>query len=374
MMSDSIRVLVIDDSALMRQMISRILKEAGFDVVGVARDGIEGLEAVRRLNPDVVTLDVEMPRMDGLSMLRQLMKVHPVPVVMLSSLTQAQAPATVEALSLGAVDFVPKPGGGISLNIDEVADQLVHKVRTAAKARVTPLAGARSEPVRPARTAARVAKEPGGVAAPGASASAPPAESKSRPELPRRLVVVGSSTGGPRALVELVTRLPGDFSAPMVIVQHMPAGFTASLAARLDSLSQLAVAEAKEGVVPQPGEIWVAPGGFHLLFDRQGRMRLDNSQPPHLGVRPAVDLTMESAVEVWRDGLIGVILTGMGMDGAKGARRIKQHGGLVVAQDEATSVVYGMPRAVVEMGLADHVAPIETIAGILAAVVRRAAS
>lgn len=350
-MERRVRVLVVDDSALMRRMVSRILASAGFEVVGAARDGVEGLEACATLRPDVVTLDVQMPRMDGLSMLRRLMEENPTPVVMLSSLTQAQAPATVEALALGAVDVVAKPGGAISLNIDEVAEELVRKVRVAATARVRRLpaaeAGAPREPGPP--QAQREAAAPGRA---------------------KLIVVVGSSTGGPSALAELFSRLRRDFPAPIVVVQHMPAGFTASLAARLDTLSALDVKEAEEGVVPERGGAWVAPGGYHLLFDADGRMRL-SSDPPHLGVRPAADLTMESAAEVWGSGVIGLVLTGMGMDGARGARRIKQRGGVVLAQDEETSVVYGMPRAVVEMGFADEVAPIQEMAFRLEAWVRK---
>ena len=350
-MERPVRVLVVDDSALMRRMVSRILTDAGFEVVGTARDGVEGLEACARLRPDVVTLDVQMPGMDGLAMLRRLMEENPTPVVMLSSLTRAQAPATVEALALGAVDVVAKPGGAISLNIDEVAGELVRKVRIAATARVRRLSKGEGGALR--KLAARRPAE-------GAEASGPA----------RLIVVVGASTGGPSALAELFSRLPGDFPAPVVVVQHMPAGFTASLAARLDSLSALVVEEAQEGVAPFRGGAWVAPGGFHLVFDADGKMRL-SSDPPHLGVRPAVDLTMESAAEVWGSGVIGLVLTGMGMDGARGARRIKQRGGVVLAQDEESSVVYGMPRAVVEMGFADEVAPIQEMASRLEAWVRK---
>lgn len=352
MMERPVRVLVVDDSALMRQMVSRILRTAGFEVVGTARDGVDGLEACARLRPDVITLDVEMPRMDGLTMLRRLMEETPIPVVMLSSLTRAQAPATIEALALGAVDVVAKPGGGISLNIDEVTEELVRKVRIAATARVRRLQPRDGVPHAASRGRSR------------------PVEPTSAPKRERLLVVVGSSTGGPSALSELFSRLPESFPAPIVIVQHMPAGFTASLAARLDTLNALEVAEAREGVLPRAGQAWVAPGGYHLLFDADGRMLL-SSDPPHLGVRPAVDLTMESAVEVWGSGVIGLVLTGMGMDGARGARRIKQRGGVVLTQDEESCVVYGMPRTVVEMGLADEVAPIGEMAHRLDAWVRK---
>lgn len=354
-MAAKVRVLVVDDSALMRQMVSRILKEAGFEVVGTARDGRQGLEAAGRLKPDVITLDVEMPEMDGLTMLRQLMRDNPMPVVMLSSLTTKQAPAAIEALALGAVDVVGKPGGAISLNIDEIAEEIVRKVRVASTAHVR-AAQDGSPPARRVRRSDRPAP-------PG------PRPSTSR-SAGRHLVVVGSSTGGPRALMELVSHLPGDFAAPIVIVQHMPQGFTASLAVRLNKFSELSVAEAEQGVMPQAGEAWVAPGGQHLVFDRRGRMQLD-SGPPHLGVRPAVDLALESAVDVWGSGIVGVVLTGMGMDGARGARRTKQAGGLVFAQDEASCVVFGMPRAVIEMGLADEVVPIQAMAGLLDETIRQ---
>lgn len=364
-----VRVLVVDDSALMRQMISRILADAGMQVVATARDGIDALEKIAAHRPDVVTLDVEMPRMDGLTVLRHVMAQMPLPVVMLSSLTQEQAPTAIEALSIGAVDVVGKPGGTISLNINEVADEIVRKVRAAAGARVMPKTAGPA--VRPETADAReTRKTPGalgsfrGVAeevrddartGPGEPAPWPPARPRRRPGTP--LVIVGSSTGGPRALTQLLTPLPADFPAPIVIVQHMPVGFTKALAARLDDVTALRVAEAEPGQTPMPGEVWVAKGGVHLTFGPGKAMR-EEMGPPHLGVRPAVDVTLESAVEHWGDRLVVVILTGMGLDGARGCRKVKQAGGIVLAQDEASSVIYGMPRAVAEMGLADRIANI----------------
>lgn len=343
MMGRAVRVLVVDDSALMRQMISRFLTEAGMEVVGTARDGVEGLELAVKLRPDVITLDVEMPKLDGLEMLRRLMHIAPTRVVMLSSLTQEHAPATVEALALGAIDVVAKPSGGISLDLHRVRDELIQKVTLAASARLLP---------------------GGDVPRRGAVEGRRPAAGHS----PFRMVVIGASTGGPRALTRLVAALPGDFPVPIVVVQHMPAGFTASLAQRLDGVSPLKVQEGREGVVAQPGEVWVAPGGVHLVF-RDGRLRLDRG-PAHLGVRPAVDVTVASAVRQWGAGVLLVVLTGMGMDGAKGARLVKQAGGKVIAQDEATSVVYGMPRAVAEMGYADAVRPLDAIPDTLVAMVQ----
>src|SRR5690606_9878328 len=293
-----IRVLVVDDSALMRQMISRILKDAGMEVVATARDGVDALEKVAQHRPDVITLDVEMPRMDGLDLLRRLMRESPLPVVMLSSLTQEQAPTAIEALAIGAVDVVGKPGGTISLNIGEIAEEIVRKVRAAATARVgrAPGFSARSGAL------PRPEGQPTGVESPGAGSLASHERTagddafwrrsrgreRGRGETP--LVVVGSSTGGPKALTQLLSPLPQDFPAPIVVVQHMPAGFTKALAERLDDGSALQVAEAVPGQIPRPGEVWVARGGVHLTFDARKAMQEDRS-PPHMGVRPAVDIT-----------------------------------------------------------------------------------
>lgn len=373
-MSAQIRVLIVDDSALMRQMLKRFLTEAGMDVVATARDGDDGLDKIAIHRPDVITLDVEMPRMNGLDMLRQLMKSDPLPVVMVSSVTQAQAPAAVEALMLGAVDIVAKPGGAISLNLEEVQEEIVRKVRAAAGVRVHRGGRLSASPAtRQRRTAAHAPERTRRTAPAAPSESVPTVHGTGRRSRIGKMglgpapIVVGSSTGGPSALSTFLGDLPADFPRPIVIVQHMPAGFTTSLAKRLDTLSSLAVAEVRDGIVPRPGEAWIAPGGLHVLFDEQGRLNHDNG-PPHLGVRPAVDLTLESAVRVWGRDVIAVILTGMGVDGARGARALKQVGGRVLAQDEDTSVVYGMPRAVKELGLTDGVYPLHEMAGIVATV------
>lgn len=417
-MGDAWRVLVVDDSALMRQMISRFLTNAGMEVVATARDGVDGLEKALALRPDVITLDVEMPRMNGLEMLRRLMAESPTPVVMVSSVTQHQTPAAVEALMLGAVDIVAKPGGAISLNLGDVQHELVAKVRAAAKANVR----RRRWGARRSASAGRAEGDPpdavqhrGRVAPPGAARDgmggrvAPPGAARddmggraaptgaatdaqgargavdgadepfgggSHPSSETHLgpapVIIGSSTGGPGALSTVLSALPGDFPRPVVVVQHMPSGFTASLAKRLDTLSSLKVREAIEHHRPRPGEVWVAPGGVHLLFDARGRM-LHSMAEPHLGVRPAVDLTLESAVDVWGGAVIAVILTGMGVDGARGARKLKRAGGTVLAQDERSCVVYGMPRAVAEMGLADAIRPLSDVAAALTRLAARPA-
>lgn len=341
-----IRVLVVDDSLLMRHTIGRILSEAGIHVIGYAKDGEEGLEKIADLQPDVVTLDVEMPRMDGMTMLRRLMETNPIPVVMVSTLTQRNAPAAIEALQIGAVDIVGKPGGPYAnaSRLREVGQELVLKVKAAADAKLALNPGAPKTGISGKDLIKTIADRP-----------------------PRRssgIVVIGSSTGGPRALSTIFSALPGDFPWPIIVVQHMPAGFTRSLAQRLDSLSELSVAEAIGGHLPEPGEAWVAPGGMHLRFDQQKRMQLFDG-PPHLGVRPGVDLALESAAEVWGKGTIAIILTGMGKDGTRGARKVKQVGGKVFTQSESTCVVYGMPRSVYEMGLSDQVVDLEDVASVL---------
>lgn len=356
------------------------------EVVATARDGVDGLEKIAAHRPDVVTLDVEMPRMNGLDMLRRLMRDDPRPVVMVSSVTQAQTPAAVEALMLGAVDVVAKPGGAISLNLEDVRAELVRKVKAAAGVRVrrAPSSDGRTDiggparrppgvrpgasprmPMRSGSPHRSVAGEPS-LSTPAVSGPLPaPPVSKG----PRRAgaalgpapVIIGSSTGGPGALSTVLGDLSGNFPRPVVIVQHMPAGFTASLAQRLDALSELDVAEAVDGVRPRPGQAWVAPGGTHVVFDDGGRLVYSDA-PPHLGVRPAVDLTIESAVALWGGDVVAVILTGMGVDGARGARALRQAGGRVLAQDEETSVVYGMPRAVKELGLTNGIYPLQQMA------------
>ncbi len=360
---EKIRVLVVDDSAFMRRIISEmILSQPDMEVAGTARDGAEGLEKAASLHPDVVTLDVEMPRMDGLTALSRLMEENPRPVVMVSSLTQANAEATVRALAMGAVDFVPKPSGAISLDMHRQREELLCKVRAAARVpRDRLLRFARGGPGRgrPHATLAGVTR---------AAADVPPAAGRKYPGGLTRVVVIGSSTGGPSALMEVVPRLSADFPAGLLLVQHMPAGFTRSLAQHLDQMSALPVREAAPGDVLCDGSCLVAPGGYHLILHRDATVSLDDGPPQH-GVRPAVDVTLESVADTWGPGAVVAILTGMGFDGARGALKIKRSGGQVLAQDEASCVVYGMPRAVVEIGAADRVVPLGEIADTLSRLV-----
>lgn len=352
----STRALVVDDSAFMRKVVSEILRSGGVEVVATARDGVEGLAKARELRPDVITLDVEMPRMSGVEFLRELMRTDPMPVVMLSSVTESGTATAIKCLELGAVDCLHKPSGAISLDIAKIAPEIVATVVGAAKADLRKLGrgampAASSAPAS-ATTQALMPVAPAGVVT-GTKLGAQDA-----------IVLIASSTGGPAALQQVVPKLPGDLQAGVVLVQHLPPGFTRSLASSLDRNSALSVREAAEGDTPRKGVVLVAPAGWHLGFDSRGVIRL-NQDPPMWGVRPAADVMMCSAADVFGPRLVGAVLTGMGRDGALGAKAIRSHGGYCVAQDEATCVVWGMPRSAYEMGGADRLAPLDEIAGIL---------
>ncbi|MCX7680732.1 MAG: chemotaxis response regulator protein-glutamate methylesterase [Anaerolineae bacterium] len=335
-MKTPVRVLVVDDSAFMRLAISKRLEtDPEIVVVGTARDGLDALRQIKALKPDVVTLDVEMPGMDGLSALRRVMAECPTRVIMLSALTSEGAQATITALMRGAVDFVAKPSSAV--HIHSVIAELSHKIKLAAAAPATlpPVAP-------PAERATTVPK-----AAPTPYLAGDP------------LIIIGASTGGPAALHRVLSGLPNDLPAAILIVQHMPAGFTGALARRLDEQVALTVREARAGDALARGLALVAPGDFHLVLDRE-RITLER-WPRQNGVRPSVDITMESAARQYGKAVIGVVLTGMGTDGTAGARIIKQYGGRIIAQDQTTCVVYGMPRSVIEAGLADMVIPLSEI-------------
>jgi two-component system chemotaxis response regulator CheB len=379
-----IRVLIVDDSAFLRHTLGRLLSGIpSLELVGAASNGEEGLRLARDLRPDVITLDVEMAVLDGLAMLKRLMIETPTRVVMLSSRTTANARLTLDALDNGAIDFVPKPSGPLSLDIALVGDELVRKIEAAAamtdaafrrhcQIAVTNLT--RAKPVRmatPVRMAAPAAIRPadGGAATERCDprVTEPASRRRHTPRVAaRRLVVVASSTGGPSALNVLVRGLPSTLSAAVAIVQHMPAGFTASLAARLDSAGTLRCAEATSEDILAAGEILVAPGDRHMISTTNGHIRLVRLSPVN-GVRPAADVTLQSVAPNWRDRLLCVVLTGMGVDARDGARAVKLYGGRVIAQDAATATIYGMPGAVTEAGLADQVLPLDKIAASVAA-------
>lgn len=321
-----IRVLVVDDSALMRRLIADSLDSLpDINVVGIARDGLEAIAKREELKPDVITLDVEMPRMGGVETLIELMRQGPIPVVMLSSHTQAGAQVTLDCLSHGAVDFVAKSGSVAA--VSGAACELPEKIRIAAKSNAGYQKGAARWP---ASAPKLLRRRPGGV------------------------LVIGSSTGGPRALEVLVPAIPADVRVPVVIVQHMPAAFTASLAGRLDRISELHVKEASDGDILEPGVALVAPGGRHLEFDPLGVAHISDGPPVH-AVRPSVDVTLFSLERIFGRRTVAVLLTGMGRDGAAGLKAIQDQGGKTLVQDESTCVVFGMPKAAIELGAAQQV-------------------
>ncbi len=339
----SIRVLVVDDSAFTRLTISKYLQEIAPDIqiVGTAWNGNDALQQIPTLKPDVVTLDMNMPQMNGLTTLREIMATSPRPVIMVSSLTQEGAQETMDALSLGAVDFVAKPGSQTQLK--HVIEELAEKIRAAARARIAPV---------------RV--------------SAPPARVRGETHNLKeheKVVVIGSSTGGPRALELVLPYLPGDLPAAVLVVQHMPKPFTRSLADRLDNISAVSIQEAEPAMVLKAGRVFVAPGGVHLEVNAGGQIQLNRTDSVN-GVCPAVDVTMESVARSFGHRTLGVILTGMGRDGTNGARLIRQAGGRVMAEHASTCVVWGMPRSVVEAGDADLVVPLPEVAEAITRIVK----
>jgi len=364
-MNSPVRVLVVDDSAFMRYTISKHLEtDANITVVGSARDGLDALEKISSLKPDVITLDVEMPRMDGLAALQRIMAEHPTPVIMLSSLTKRGERTTIQALMRGAVDFVPKPTA--SADIRTVVDSLIEKILAAAESGVPelPPEAAPAEPA-PKTSASAVAPKtakPRFQRAQKIAAKPAPKKVALRPfKVGDPLIIIGASTGGPRALQKVLAALPGDLPAAIAIVQHMPPGFTRSLAQRLNETSGLTVQEAVDGDRLARGLALLAPGNFHLRFKEGKQVTLDQGERRQ-HVRPSVDVTMESAAQYFKSAVIGVILTGMGADGAEGAGAIKTAGGKIISEDETTCVVYGMPRSVAEAGLSDRVVPLTDVA------------
>jgi two-component system chemotaxis response regulator CheB len=334
-----VRVLVVDDSLFMRAAIAKTLSAGPFEVVGQAKDGNEALAQVTKLTPDVITMDFNMPGMNGADAVRAIMQRRPTPIVMCSAHTKQGAKETFDALGAGAVDFVTKPAGEVSTDLSKIADELTRKLIAAASARpraATPVA----PPTR--NSAAFMARA-------------------SQPGLMPRLCVIAVSTGGPAALSEVIPALPADLRVAIIVVQHMPAGFTGPLAERLDAASRVSVREAEAGDRPQPGEVLIAPGNKHVEFDDKGLVVLGDGAAVN-GCRPAADVTMQSAAKVYGRRSLGIVMTGMGKDGAAGALAIKKVDGKTCAQDQLTSVIYGMPRAAFEAGGIDEVVPLAEIA------------
>ncbi len=358
-----IRVVVVDDSALVRGLLARIIdSEADMCCVGAASDPLAAREMIRALNPDVITLDIEMPRMDGLEFLSRLMRLRPMPVVMVSTLTERGADVTLQALELGAVDFVAKPKMGVADGLAKLSADITEKIRTAARARVRRLP-ALVAPVSMLSTGAPNAAA--GRTADGHNAAAslsvaPAAMGRLSTE---KIIFIGASTGGTEATREVLMSLPADCPAVM-ITQHMPAGFTKSYAARLNGLCRIQVAEARDGERVLPGHAYIAPGGFHLSVERSGAnyiARVQDGEPVNRH-KPSVEVLFDSAARVVGRNALGVMLTGMGADGARAMRGMRDAGSWNVAQDEASCVVFGMPREAIAHGATHEVLPLAQIA------------
>jgi two-component system, chemotaxis family, protein-glutamate methylesterase/glutaminase len=342
------RILIVDDSTVIRRLLSSALAtDPAMEVAGTAANGRIALQKIPQLNPDIVTLDIEMPDMDGLATLAELRKTYPrLPVIMFSTMTQRGAVATLNALALGASDYVTKPAnvGGVTAAMQAVRDELIPKVKALCK--LTPLAPPRTTHHSPLTCSPTCHSRPGFRQARFGC------------------IAIGVSTGGPNALTEIFRRLPADLPVPIVVVQHMPPVFTKYLAQRLDSVSPLAVREAQEGDLLKPGTVRLAPGNFHMqIHDTAlGPTIHLNQEPPENSCRPAVDVLYRSVAQVFGPASLAFVLTGMGRDGLLGCEAIVEAKGRVVVQDEATSVVWGMPGAVAEAGLADLVTPLPNIA------------
>jgi two-component system chemotaxis response regulator CheB len=350
------RVLVVDDSAFMRRLVSDVVQESGeFEVVGTARDGHDALRQVVALDPDLVTLDVDMPGLDGLAALEAIMRTHPRPVVMLSAGgSDGGAEATWRALERGAVDFVRKPSGAISLDLEAVRDQLLYALRAAATVRV-----AGSEPSPP----------PAVVRAPDVAAPLAPASAARRgSRAPTAVVCLAASTGGPAALTRVVPLLPAWPDVAVLVVQHMPPGFTASFARRLDGQSRLRVAEAVHDEPLRGGQVYIAPGGFHLRVagTAEAPRLVLGDEAPLWGVRPAADFLFRSVALLYGARAMGVVMTGMGRDGADGLQALREAGGAALVQDMASSVIPGMPQAALRQAGADAEVPLEELAAAIA--------
>jgi two-component system chemotaxis response regulator CheB len=344
-----IKVLITDDSMFMRAAIKKTLDGAGlFEVVGQAKDGKEALEKVVQLQPDVCTMDFNMPGWTGAETVREIMARRPTPIVMFSAHTKQGAKETFEALAAGAIDFVTKPSGEVSTDLAKIADELIRKLTAAAGARMRTLATApfRRVATNPAISGGFTATAPGTVTMPGG--------------LPR-LLVIAVSTGGPSALSRVIPALPADFRYAVVIVQHMPAHFTAALAERLDAESDLSVREARAGDRPMAGLCLIAPGDKHVEFEDSGAIALGDGALVN-GCRPAADVTMLSAAKVYGRRTVGVVMTGMGKDGAAGIKAIKAAEGKTFAQDQESSVIFGMPKAAIDTGSIDEVVPLDDLA------------
>lgn len=370
----AVKVLVVDDSGFFRRRVSEILSsDTTIQVVGTATNGKEAIEQALALKPDVITMDYEMPMMDGITAVRHIMQRCPTPVLMFSSLTHEGARVTLDALDAGAVDYLPKNFEDISRNPEKVKQMLCEKVHTISRSNRR-FSGYGSAPAAPAPAPAPVATSALRSPAPTAGAARPaPTPAPARTAAPThaptspapkrkayKLVAIGTSTGGPVALQRVLTQLPANFPAPIVLIQHMPAAFTKAFAERLDKLCRISVKEAEDGDILRPGLALLAPGGKQMMVDGRGAVKILPGDE-RLNYKPCVDITFGSAAKSYGDKVLAVVLTGMGADGREGARLLKQGGSHIWAQDEASCVIYGMPMAIVKADLADAVYSLDDI-------------
>ena len=353
-----IRVMIVDDSAFMRKVLHGIISsDPQLQVCGEARDGRDALAQLEKLRPDVISMDINMPHMDGLEATEVIMSSNPHPVLIVSSESREGADVTLKALQLGAIDFVPKPSSGIDFDMTSVKDELCRKLKMAAKVRVV-------------RTAARSVsnQKSGSSNANGTSGQQPHAAGLPRPTADAGhrgagkfpIVVVASSTGGPATLMKFVPEFPADFPGAIIVVQHMPGNFTAQFSKQLAEVSEIKVKEAEAGEIVVPSQLYVCPGSHHLRVSTTGRIVLDDG-PRISGYKPCADLTLESAVAYCGANAVAVVLTGMGNDGSKGVQMVNAAGGHVIAQDESTAVIFGMPQEAIKTGAVHHVLPIDAI-------------
>lgn len=353
-MNRKTRVIVVDDSALVRSLLAEIInRQPDMECIGTANDPLVAREMIREKNPDVITLDIEMPKMDGIDFLGRIMRLRPMPVLMISTLTERGAEITMRALELGAVDFVSKPRVGVANGLSQLATEIVDKIRIAAAAHVHRM-------VKPAATATSTSHEA------GAPAAKPPVSSATLlgKLSTEKLIAIGASTGGTEAIREVLTKMPADAPA-IVITQHMPPGFTTSFAARLDSLCQITVKEATHGERLLPGHAYIAPGGKQFAISRSGANYVavvDEQAPPVNRHKPSVEVLFKSVAQFAGRNATGVMLTGMGADGASAMREMKDAGSYNYVQDEASCIVFGMPREAIAHGAADEVLPLTQIA------------
>ncbi|KAE9658627.1 chemotaxis response regulator protein-glutamate methylesterase [Pseudomonas fluorescens] len=369
----AVKVLVVDDSGFFRRRVSEILSaDPSIQVVGTATNGKEAIDQAIALKPDVITMDYEMPMMDGITAVRHIMQRCPTPVLMFSSLTHEGARVTLDALDAGAVDFLPKNFEDISRNPEKVKQMLCEKVHSISRSNRRSLFSAPAPAPAPVAPAAaptsssfsRPAPAPVARPAPPPVRTSAPAAGHSHSPAPKRkaykLVAIGTSTGGPVALQRVLTQLPANFPAPIVLIQHMPAAFTKAFAERLDKLCRISVKEAEDGDILRPGLALLAPGGKQMMVDGRGAIKILPGDE-RLNYKPCVDITFGSAAKSYGDKVLAVVLTGMGADGREGARLLKQGGSAIWAQDEASCVIYGMPMAIVKADLADAVYSLDDI-------------